>query len=227
MLEFLRRRGRAGDRKLRLFACACCRRIWHLLTDERSRRAVEVVERYADEPAASQERAAAKRAARAAVEVCGRGSFLRAVAAYPLIAAYFVADRSPFGNGARCAVAYAARAAAYHQGGAGGDIPSEVARARRSAEKAGQCQLLRDIFGPLRPPAPSPRACVGGTVARLAAGAYEDRQLPSGALDPDRLAVLADALEEGGAEPGVVAHLRDPGPHVRGCWAVDWLTGRE
>jgi hypothetical protein len=39
--------------------------------------------------------------------------------------------------------------------------------------------------------------------------------------------VLADALEEVGCtDAGLLGHLRGPGPHVRGCWAVDLLLGR-
>ena len=38
------------------------------------------------------------------------------------------------------------------------------------------------------------------------------------------LLVLADALEDAGcADDSMVAHLRTPGPHVRGCWVVDQL----
>jgi hypothetical protein len=47
MLEFLRI-GKTSERKLRLFACACVRKVWHLLPDEASKQAVESSELYAD-----------------------------------------------------------------------------------------------------------------------------------------------------------------------------------
>ena len=61
----------------------------------------------------------------------------------------------------------------------------------------------------------------------LAPAAYDDRTLPAGTLDPDRLAVLADALEEAGCDnDDLLSHVRGPGPHVRGCWVVDLLLGK-
>jgi hypothetical protein len=62
---------------------------------------------------------------------------------------------------------------------------------------------------------------------KLAQAVYEERELPSGHLDAARLAVLADMLEEAGAtDPHLLGHLRSPGPHIRGCFAVDALAGR-
>jgi hypothetical protein len=91
--------------------------------------------------------------------------------------------------------------------------------------------LLRDIFGnPFRPVGIDPAwlAWQGGTVVRLAEAVYEDRLLPTGTFRPDRVAALADALEEASCQVAeVLTHLREPGSHRRGCWVVDCLLGKE
>jgi hypothetical protein len=53
----------ARDKLTRLFACWCARQVWHLLTDERSRMAVEVAEKYAVGEATAKELEAAEKAA--------------------------------------------------------------------------------------------------------------------------------------------------------------------
>jgi hypothetical protein len=65
-------------------------------------------------------------------------------------------------------------------------------------------------------------------VTSLAAAAYDERILPNGQLDPARLAVLSDALEVAGCtDADILTHLRSPGLHVRGCWAVDAILTKE
>lgn len=85
----------------------------------------------------------------------------------------------------------------------------------------GYPQLLRKIIGnPYSQPAVDPH-WLNSKVRLLAEAIYHNQtfnQLPS----------LADALEETGCrESGILGHCRSPGPHVRGCWVVDALLGRE
>jgi hypothetical protein len=96
----------------------------------------------------------------------------------------------------------------------------------KSGERVTQSEILRDVFGNPFRPVSFDRAWRTQDVACLAEAAFEER-IPWGVhLHPHRLAVLADALEEVGADDDVVAHLRSPGPHVRGCWAVDLCLGK-
>jgi hypothetical protein len=97
-----------------------------------------------------------------------------------------------------------------------------------SAEEAAQSDLLRCIFGNPFRPLSHKAAWLTPTVASLAAAAYEERDLSSGYLDAGRLAVLADALEDSGCtDADILAHCRSGGEHVRGCWVVDLLLGKE
>jgi hypothetical protein len=95
-------------------------------------------------------------------------------------------------------------------------------------EQAAQASLLRDIVGKLPPIDPAVLTWNDGGIVKLATSIYGERSLPEVTLDPARLAVLADALEEAGCtDTAILGHLRGPGPHVRGCWAVDLLLGKE
>jgi len=98
----------------------------------------------------------------------------------------------------------------------------------KEAEWTAQAAIVKEIFGNPFRPIPLAPAWRTPTVTALAQAAYDERILPAGTLDPDRLAVLADALEEAGCDnDDILSHLRGPGPHVRGCWAVDLLLGKE
>jgi hypothetical protein len=221
MVQFLG--GRAGERKLRLFAVACCRRIGHLLLDTRARDAVELAERFADRLVGDGERVAARKAAQRAAQS-------RAVTPRPLApkcerratsAVYYAAARDA------CEAAYNAPQLAVEAliWSAGGYTGSD-AQAIRKSEQARQASALRDIVGnPFRPPPaidPTWLRWNEGTAAGIAQAIYDERAF-------DRMPVLADALEEAGCDnEEVLAHCRQQGAgHVRGCWVLDLLLAKE
>jgi hypothetical protein len=206
--------GKASDRKLRLFG-AFCHRIWHLLIDERSRRAVEVAERYAAGLATEEELDTASDAAWAVwdadVEQAGLGE-----PPPPCLA-----SQAAFAVAIPCG--WWGAAPAYVEP----DFIACQATRNATAEGMAQCVLLRDIFGNPFRPIRLDIDCRMPSVVALAQAAYDNRILPAGTLDPARLAVLSDALEEAGChDTEILGHCRQAGPHVRGCWVVDAVLGR-
>jgi hypothetical protein len=216
MLALLRDRGLLTERKARLFAVACCRQIWRLICHRSSQHAVELSEQYAEGRTTASKLRKAGWGANAVASELGFEAAL--------------AMRLP-GWAAKDAAQAAAEAARVHLSPERVTAKAQAAVTATPGKPKDPCGLLRDLFrNPSGPPpamTPSVLAWRDGTLKRLAEAAYEERVLPAGTLDLQRLAVLADALEEAGADVELVAHLREPGPHFRGCWVVDLLTGRQ
>ncbi|MBM3981739.1 MAG: hypothetical protein FJ304_15980 [Planctomycetes bacterium] len=84
-----------------------------------------------------------------------------------------------------------------------------------------QITLLHDIVGhPFYPEAVEP-AWLTSTVVQLARTMYESR-------DFSAMPILADALQDAGCDNvNILDHCRGPRPHVRGCWVVDLILGKE
>ena len=188
---------RLENRKMRLFACGLCATYRSYLTDERSWEAVETAYRVADGTADASEREQAFLAAHSVA------TWTYDSDAAAEVAAYTCGEHSQV----REAIRRAFRAFAF-------DIYQNP---RRTA-----CHLLRDIFGnPFRPATVEP-AWLTSTVVALAEGIYAEKAF-------DRMPILADALQDAGCDnDAILSHCRDTSlAHVRGCWVVDLLTGRE
>jgi hypothetical protein len=257
MLRFLR--GKASDRKLRLFAVACCRRVQHFMVDDLSRRAVQVAEEFTDGQATIQELQTARDAASDATHL----PYDHDPDSRPPVGSWYAA-RAACGSDAKRAwdnalfTAWAAGATAATNATRWDDPAWERvlfdAWARHNqeytdrwgdlfweapfelgwdafitypawvTERREQADLLRDLCGnPFRPVSLDPAILKwkDSTIVRLAQGIYAERAF-------DRLPILADALEEAGCtNADILAHCRRPGAHVRGCWAVDLLLGKE
>jgi hypothetical protein len=193
-------RGKASDRKLRLFICTVCRGIWEFITDPVASNTVAVAEQFADGLVTTVEVDAAR------------------VAVQPKVA-YFV-DMDGFAAAATAAALWPdAWAGAEH---AVGIAICEFHEGTLGYEGAWRdsAYLLRDLFGnPFRPVTADP-AWLTPTVTSLAQAIYDDRAF-------DRLPVLGDALEDAGCtNADLLAHCRSRQEHARGCWAVDLVLGK-
>jgi hypothetical protein len=223
-----------SERKLRWFVHACCERVGRVMLDPRIRIAHAAVARYADGECTRDELGVCWNrvgAAKAAVEAplvrdgclyTTAESLAASAVLYACNPSYVSAFRKPFYRNAT--VTAAANAALV----AAGSIAYERTERRsdsdatQAAEAAAQSCLLCDIFGnPFRSAIFSP-SWRTDTALALVRQIYESREF--GAMP-----ILADALQDAGCDnTDVLNHCRDANQvHVRGCWVVDLVLGKE
>ena len=193
-----------SERKVRLFNAAVCRRFWNYLPEASQAILVES-ERIADGLVqASSDRN----------DLCSRANAVVAPFDRQYPDKQFPSSEIRIRRNAAAAVCYAV-------------LPSDLYGAgsyfleMEPSENGPHVALIRDVFGnPFRPVAVDP-VWVTSTVRQLAQAIYDERAF-------DRLPIFADALEDAGcSDQAILSHCRRPGPHVRGCFVVDLLLGKE
>jgi hypothetical protein len=203
LLNFLRQA--ATERKLLLAACACCRRNWGHLTDERSRYAIELVKRYADGLAGTDELRSALQPAR---DVCLETTEKRAGS---------IGQRRAQVRVFRSAVhlleaALAPRKELIEQ--AMFVTWEGLSRTQQQGLRAFECATLRHILGNPFDKARKSSEWPATGVA-LAQSMY---------LGDACHFALHDALHEAGHDT-LAEHFREP-YHPKGCWALDLILGK-
>ena len=225
MLKFLL--AKPNERRLRLFALACCRSIWHLLGNPACRKAIEVAEMYADGLTSAEELEAAHNAAREGTRHDfriarnqGNAGVLKAISFATSFAtspsASFLSDvsaKNAFGASYLYSIAYSEK----HPIADWMKAWEEAA----AVERRKQCGLIHEIFGNPFRSVKIHSTWLSPAVLRLAETTYGDRAF-------ERMPILGDALEEAGCSNAeILEHCRGPGPHVRGCWLIDLLLRNE
>ena len=232
MIEFLRRG--ASDRKVRLFAVACCRRVWASLEHEEFREAVRKAELFAD---GLVDRDEMDQAHGKALAIFGKlrskdngpGGALTASAfpAPPKSVMERIADalddpwwEDELDKGDALGPAFVT---ARHAARAAADLEGEkhvFESPVAIAEQHEQAALVQCLFGnPFRPP-PGRGAWLTPAISALADAIYAQHAF-------DRMPQLGDALEAAGcADSGLIVHCRSGRVHARGCWVVDLLLGK-
>ncbi len=205
---YLRDQGPVSDRKMRLFGCGCVRTVWTDLPNDVLRQSIVTCERYADGDATADELKKAYDAANGTYE--GIGDIVADHS--PIVVTALCQPKASFPMGTGSSAGLAAVAAEL----AVGDWNVGWKRAKQL-----HADIFRCVFGnPFRPVTIDPR-WLTSTVVALAAGIYAERAF-------DRMPILADALEDAGCDSAdILTHCRGDGPHVRGCWVVDLVLGKE
>jgi hypothetical protein len=203
-----------SERKMRLFACACVRRLWRWLEVDELRLAVDVAEKHAEGLATAQEMRDAGIAARRATSFEDNEGYLN----FGYVE-YLAVDELTGHDDNFWATVHGACERSSSEGGTSSEAGS--GQKINEAEEAAQCKLLRDIFGnPFRPIILNP-SWLTSTVLALTQGIYDDKAF-------DRMPILADALQDAGCDNAeILNHCREPGEHVKGCWVVDLLLDKK
>jgi hypothetical protein len=194
-------------RKLQLYACGCCRRIWEYIKDVRCRNAVEVAELYIDGLATEEQFDVAFDAVEQACDeiIKGYPESVEQIAAY----AAQMAIRAP----SDVAFPVASVLSLVQTPGGGAESLNR--------HLVALMDLFRDVFGnPYRAPNLH-QFWLAAEVKSLAQLIYDQRAF-------FRMYELAESLEEAGCrDPELLDHCRSREIHVKGCWVVDLLLGKD
>ena len=212
MFDFLRtrkfNRARNGRRRLRLVGCACIHRVHQFLT-KRGRNWLAVAESIAD---GSSDARRVQKARAADFGPCDgqRTDHQADIAAWFALAEnIMIACEAAAGSAVNTI-----QIDAWHR--------TNDQTAAKAGEQKAQAPIVRDVFGtlPFHPVTFDPRWQTADALG-VAQAIYDDRAF-------ERLPILADALMDAGCDSDdILAHCRSDGPHVRGCWVVDLVLGKQ
>lgn len=199
LLQTLRDVGASSTRKAFLCMYACLRHYWRWLEGKPIAAALENMEQY--------------------VDGSGPGPWYPGEAdnwgVVGMFVLYMAQDASQF---------YSGQLAARFENGVANTADADKLIATRADAMWLQCKIIRDLFRPFVYPVAMDAKWLSwntATIPKLAQSIYDTRRFAD-------LPILADALEEAGCtDEGILRHCRRPAEHVRGCWVLDLLLGKQ
>jgi hypothetical protein len=199
------------DRKRRLMACACLRRVFGSTLDHQLLTLVGAAEEYADGMVSSSELVALRKSVRKHFHAHDVSEHEKFQLQYHTTKAALMVSEKEFMN-----FKMALEQCQFAQG----SLDRSLWDLSIEAERRAQRQIGREIFQNPYRPITFNSSWRTSTAVALAESIYTDRAF-------DRLPILADALEDAGCDAAeLLAHFRGPELHVRGCWALDLVLGK-